>query len=87
MFKFIICDDEVMFSKGIVKLIDTIFMKNNFEYTTTTFSGYNNQLEEIINDKSDDKIYILDIEMKDGISGIDIARKIRETDWNSVIIM
>ena len=87
MFKFIICDDEVIFSKGIVKLIDTIFMKNNFEYTTTTFSAYNNQLEEIINDKSDDKIYILDIEMKDGISGIDIARKIRETDWNSVIIM
>lgn len=87
MFKFIICDDEVMFSKSIVKLIDSVFMKNNFEYTTTTFKEYNDELEKLIKDKNDNKIYILDIEMGNSISGIDIARKIREHDWNSVIIM
>ena len=31
-------------------------------------------------------IYILDIEIPDSISGIDIARKIRKKDWNSIII-
>ena len=38
MFQFIICDDEVMFAKSIVKLIDGIFMKNNFEYKTMNYS-------------------------------------------------
>lgn len=87
MYRFIVCDDEVMFSKRIVKIIDSIFMNNNLEYSTTTFSGYNSELDKIIKDRVENKIYILDIEMKNSISGIDIARKIREYDWNSFIIM
>lgn len=87
MFQFIICDDEIMFSKSIVKLIDSIFMKNNFEYKTLTFTGYNDELGKLIKDKSENKVYILDIEMANSISGIEIARKIREYDWNSMIIM
>lgn len=87
MFQFIICDDEVMFAKSIVKLIDGIFMKNNFEYKTTTFTCYDDKLNKLIKDKSENKIYILDIEMENSISGIEIARKIREYDWNSMIIM
>lgn len=87
MFQFIICDDEIMFSKSIVKLIDSIFMKNNFEYKTLTFTGYDDKLNKLIKDKSENKVYILDIEMANSISGIEIARKIRECDWNSVIIM
>lgn len=87
MYRFIVCDDEVMFSKRIVKIIDSTFMNNNLEYSTTIFSGYNNDLDKIIKDHQGNKIYILDIEMKNSISGIDIARKIREHDWNSFIIM
>ena len=86
MFEFIVCDDQVMFSKGIVKLIDSIFMKNSFDYTIKSFSNYDDNFEEIIKRKGS-KIYILDIELNNGISGIDIARKIREYDWNSTIIM
>lgn len=41
MFEFIVCDDQVMFSKGIVKLIDSIFMKNSFDYTVKSFTDYN----------------------------------------------
>ena len=86
MFEFIVCDDQVMFSKGIVKLIDSIFMKNSFDYTVKSFTDYNDNFEEIIKIKGS-KIYILDIELNNGISGIDIARKIREYDWSSTIIM
>lgn len=86
MFEFIVCDDQVMFSKGIVKLIDSIFMKNSFDYTVKSFTDYNDNFEEIIKRKGS-KIYILDIELNNGISGIDIARKIREYDWSSTIIM
>lgn len=87
MFRFVICDDEIMFTKKVVSVIDSFFMKNNFEYTTTVFKEYDNELEKIIKDKDTNKIYILDIELKNGISGIDIARKIRLYDWNSTIIM
>lgn len=86
MFEFIVCDDQVMFSKGIVKLIDSIFMNNSFDYTIESFTDYNENFEEIIKGKGS-KIYILDIELNNGISGIDIARKIREYDWSSTIIM
>lgn len=37
MYRFIVCDDEVMFSKRIVKIIDSTFMNNNLEYSTTIF--------------------------------------------------
>lgn len=87
MYKFIICDDEITFSKSIVRIVDSVFMKNDFDYSTIIFNEYNYNLEKIIKNHEFNKIYILDIEFKNGISGIDIARKIREHDWNSIIIM
>lgn len=86
MFEFIVCDDQVMFSKGIVKVIDKIFINNSFDYKIRTFTNYDKNFEEVIKRKSS-KIYILDIELENGISGIDIARKIREYDWTSTIII
>lgn len=86
MFEFVICDDQAMFLKGVIKLIDSIFMRNSFDYTIKSFTDYNDEFEQIIKRKNS-KIYILDIELNNGISGIDIARKIREYDWISTIIM
>ena len=87
MINFIVCDDEKEFRKKTTMIIDKLFMKNNIEYKIHEFSGYNKELENFINSDISSKIYILDIEMKNSISGIDIARKIRKNDWNSIIIM
>ncbi|MDD3453332.1 MAG: response regulator transcription factor [Bacilli bacterium] len=87
MIKFVVCDDEDFFRKKVTDVINKIFMKNNIEYQISSFSGYNKSLEKIINTNMNAKIYILDIEMKNSISGIDIARKIRKNDWNSIIIL
>lgn len=87
MIKFVICDDEVFFRNDVRKVIDKIFMKNDLEYKIDEFSCYDKNFEKIINDKVSNKIYILDIEIKNGISGIDIAKKIRKVDWNSIIII
>lgn len=87
MINLVVCDDEKEFRKKVVKVIDKIFMKNNFEYTVNEFDSYNKKFEEFINQPIASKIYILDIEMNNSISGIDIARKIRKNDWNSIIIM
>jgi len=83
--EFVICDDEKLFRSSISKIIDKTLINNDDDYTITTFSKFDKSFENKINEKKS-KIYILDIEIKDSISGIDIARKIRKDDWDSIII-
>lgn len=87
MIKFVICDDELFFRKRVYNIIDKMFMNNDIEYSVNEFSKYDKEFENIINTNMDAKIYILDIEIKDSISGLDIARRIRKNDWNSIIIL
>jgi len=87
MINFIVCDDEKEFRDKTKLVINKLFMKNNVEYKIHEFGCYNKELDNFINNDMSSKIYILDIEMKNSISGIDIARKIRKDDWNSIIIM
>lgn len=87
MISFAVCDDEKEFRKKVVKTIDKLFMKNSIDYDIKEFGVYDKEFENFVHQPVTSKIYILDIEMNDGMSGIDIARKIRKTDWNSIIIM
>ena len=87
MINFAVCDDEKEFRDKITLIIDKLFIKNNIEYKIHEFSGYNKELSNFINNDMSSKIYLLDIEMKNSVSGIDIARKIRKNDWDSIIIM
>jgi len=87
MINFVVCDDEKEFRDKFTLIINKLFMKNSIEYKIKEFGSYNKEFEEFINNDMSSKIYILDIEMKKSISGIDIARKIRKNDWNSIIIM
>lgn len=83
--EFVICDDEKLFRSSIRKVIDRVFINNDDYYKITEFSGFDSNFKKKI-DASSPKIYILDIEFKDSISGIDIARQIRKNDWESIII-
>lgn len=85
MINFIICDDKKEFIEEIKNIIDTVMMKNNEAYEKHVYSEYNKDFISIIKENLSWKIYILDIEVKDK-SGIDIARKIRENDIESMII-
>lgn len=85
MINFIICDDEVLVRKNIEEIIVSFMMKNKLTYKTYLFNDYNKKFMNIINKKIGFKIYILDIETPSS-SGIDIARKIRKNDVQSVII-
>lgn len=84
--EFVVCDDEKLFRSNVVKIINKVYMNNNEDYKITEFDSYTKDFEKLINKKSP-KIYILDIEIKNSISGIDIARKIRRNDWDSIIIL
>ena len=83
--EFVICDDEKVFRSNIRRGIDKVLMDQEYDYDVIEFSKFDPSFKKKIQE-STHKIYILDIEIKDSISGIDIARKIRENDWESIII-
>ena len=69
-----------------IDIINKTMFKNNESYRIYQFTNNDKKLQELINDDIGLKIYILDIELEN-ISGIDIARKIRSKDNDSIIII
>lgn len=86
MIKFIIYDDEELFRKKIVEAINKSMIKNKTDYIIEEYEKYNNKMSKTISDNST-KIYIMDIEIPNSKSGIDVAREIRSNDWNSIIML
>ncbi|MBE6160344.1 MAG: response regulator transcription factor [Lactobacillales bacterium] len=86
MIKFVVYDDEEVFRSNIVSCINKVIDNNKIDYKIEEFSKYNSRMQKVI-DEDCPKIYILDIEIPNGLSGIDVARKIRVDDWNSIIIL
>lgn len=85
MLNIVVYEDNDNFMKKNINSINLAFADNDLEYRILKFNKYSNELEEIINNKNIKKIYILDVEMN-GITGLEVASKIREDDWDSVII-
>lgn len=86
MINFIVCEDNKIILRKNMDIINKAMFKNNCDYRIYPFTEDNKDLQEIINNEIENKIYILDIELEN-ISGIDIARKIREKDKESIIII
>ena len=87
MIKFIVVDDEKHELDRVEKIITNVIFKTETEYDIFKFTKYNTELEKIIKDNSVTKVYIIDIELDKNKSGLDIARQIRENDWDSEIII
>ena len=85
MINFIVGEDNMSFKNSIERIITKYMMKNELDYQLNSFSDYNDDFIELVNKRLAFKIYILDIEMPT-MSGIDIARIIRNKDIDSVII-
>ena len=85
MINFIVCEDNKIILQKNVDIINKTMFNNNLNYRVYQFTSYTNDLKKIIKENQDIKIYILDIEL-DNISGIDIARQIRENDSKSILI-
>ncbi len=85
MINFIVVDDNKKFLDIIMDVITKVMMHNKFIYKTHFFDEYDSGFYDIMNSSLSNKIYILDIETKNS-SGIDVARKIRKHDIDSIII-
>lgn len=78
----VVIEDELFWQNKIKKILERNNIEDNFLY----FDRYNENLEDIINNKNK-KIYLIDIELKNSEKdGIIIASIIREHDWKSIII-
>lgn len=85
MINFIIVDDIKKYSDMISDIVTKVMMKNKFVYKTYVFSEYDDDFYRLMMSDLPNKIYIMDIETKEA-SGIDVARKIRKFDIDSIII-
>ena len=86
MINFIVCDDEKSITESVKNIITKVMIKNNIEYKIHIFNEYDANFTKIIKSDIENKIYILDIEVGKK-SGLDVAKIIRKTDWNSVILI
>lgn len=86
MINFIVCDDERLITEGVKNIITKIMFKNNIDYKIHIFNSYDEKFNKIVASNIENKIYILDIEVGNK-SGLNIASKIRNRDWNSVIVI
>lgn len=85
MVNFIICDDNRKDRDKVEKIVDKFMMKNQLHYEKHLFDDYDDSFLKLIKKKIAFKVYILDIEAP-SMSGIDVARIIRNRDVNSVLI-
>ena len=86
MINFVVVDDNEFVRSQIELIISKVCMPYDFNYKVSSFSGYNEELNKLIKNDNDIKVYLLDIEMPK-LSGVELARHIRKTDWDSVIII
>ena len=87
MIKFIIVEDEDKWIKEYERVINDVLFKSDKEYEIYTFNKYNKELQEIIKDNSEQKIFLMDLELDPKHTGMDILREIRQEDWDSEIIV
>ncbi len=69
----------------IYKVVNDFCLNKRINFEIHIFKNYDNNFFDIVRQKLDNKVYILDIETPSG-NGIDVAKKIRNKDLNSFLI-
>ena len=83
---FIILEDNPHHCKKTKDIILNYMMKNKYEFDILTFDRESPEFLDVINSHDSNYIYILDFELPN-TTAIDVARKIRKSDWISPIIV
>lgn len=86
MIKIIIVDSDKTATNKIKKVISRASINFDLDVQIEQFSKYDENLNNEIKMQEYKKIYILEVELGSQISGIMVAEKIREEDWDSEII-
>lgn len=84
--KFIVVEDERNAQEKIKKLLRKISVQTQIDLEIEYFKNYDEKLQKEIDNTLYPKIYIMDIELDGEVSGMEVAEKIRDNDWDSEII-
>ena len=84
--KFVIVDDDIKTINIVKEIISKTLFSYNIDYSISVFNKYTSKLKQEIKDMSIMKTYILSVDLKQNISGVNIAEYIREFDCDSYII-
>lgn len=85
MLNFAICDDNLNILNKISKMLETIFIKNNLEGTVSFTTSSPSKILAYSKENNIDA-YILDIDLKSDINGLDLASSIRAHNKNAYVI-
>ena len=85
MLNFVICDDNQNMLNKLNKMFDTIFISNNIDASIVFQSTNPSEILDFANSNNVD-VFILDIQLKSTMSGLDLAQKIREFNKSCYII-
>ena len=85
MLNFVVCDDNLNILNKFTKMLESIFIKNNYDATVAFQSTDADSILTFVNSNKTD-VLILDINLKSDISGLQLAEKVRKTNKNCYII-
>ena len=85
MLNFVICDDNLNLLDKLSKILENIFVKNEFDAQIVLKTDNTATLLDFVNSTKTD-VLILDINLKSNKSGLDIAKAVREKNKDIYII-
>lgn len=85
MLNFVVCDDNLNILNKFTKMLESIFIKYNYDATVAFQSTEAESILTFVNSNKAD-VLILDINLKSNISGLQLAEKVRETNKDCYII-
>lgn len=85
MLNFVICDDNQNMLSKLNKMFDTIFISNNIDASVVFQSTNPVEILDFANSHNVD-VFILDIQLKSKMSGLELAEKVREFNKSCYII-
>lgn len=83
--KIAICDDNFQFLKQIEEIVTQIYKEMHLDFTLSCFQSGETLLAEIQDKDAEMDLLLLDIDMPE-LSGLEVAKIVRETDNNSILI-
>lgn len=85
MLNFVICDDNQNMLNKLNKMFDTLFISNNIEGNIVFQSTNPTDILDFAKSNTVN-VFVLDIQLKSNMSGLELAEKIREFNKDSYII-
>ena len=85
MLNFVLCDDNINTLNRFSKMLDLVFINNNLDGNISFTSSNANEVLNFVKNHTVDVI-ILDIDLQSTISGLDLAKKIRDINKKIYII-